>query len=119
MSTCMLSSTAPPATSFPHMAQPRPSTQSVHALRPYHLVMWDSADDALVAGLAAGDADAATALVRRYQRRVFGLAMAVLGDRGLAEDVAQEAFGRAWRHAGAYGPPRCAVGTRPLTITRS
>ena len=81
--------------------------------------MWDSADDALIAGLAAGDADAATALVRRFQRRVFGLAMTVLGDRGLAEDVAQEAFVRAWRHAGAYDPRRGSVATWLLTITRN
>ena len=81
--------------------------------------MWDSADEALVAGLAAGDASAATALVRRFQRRVFGLAMAVLGDRGLAEDVAQEAFVRAWRHAGAYDPRRGSVATWLLTITRN
>ena len=31
-------------------------------------------DEALVAGLAAGDAETATAFVRRFQARVFGLA---------------------------------------------
>jgi RNA polymerase sigma factor (sigma-70 family) len=81
--------------------------------------MWDAADEAVLAGLAAGDADAATALVRRYQRRVFGLAMAVLSDRGLAEDVTQEAFVRAWRHAGAYDPRRGSVATWLLTIARN
>src|SRR5258708_6184220 len=97
----------------------RRPVQSFHPPRPYHSVMWDSADEALVAGLAAGDASAATALVRRFQRRVFGLAMAVLGDRGLAEDVAQEAFVRAWRHAAAYDPRRGSVATWLLTITRN
>jgi RNA polymerase sigma-70 factor (ECF subfamily) len=81
--------------------------------------MWDAADDALVAGLAGGDTVAATVLVRRYQRRVFGLAMSVVGDRGLAEDVAQEAFVRAWRHAGAYDVRRGSVATWLLTITRN
>lgn len=81
--------------------------------------MWDAADESLVAGVAAGDPVAATALVRRYQRRVFGLAMTLLGDRGLAEDVAQEAFVRAWRHAGAYDPRRASVATWLLTITRN
>ena len=81
--------------------------------------MWDVADEALLAGLAAGDGAAATALVRRYQRRVFGLAATILSDRALAEDVAQEAFTRAWRHAGAYDARRGSVATWLLTITRN
>ena len=51
-----------------------------------------------MAGLAAGDVDAGVAFVRRFQRRVFGLALTILGDTGAAEDVAQEVFIRAWRH---------------------
>src|SRR4051812_26477722 len=54
-----------------------------------------TSDDALLAGMATGDADAAAAFVRRFQARVFGLAATVLHDRGAAEDVAQEAFVRA------------------------
>jgi RNA polymerase sigma-70 factor (ECF subfamily) len=81
--------------------------------------MWEASDDALVAGMAAGDADAATALVRRYQRRVFGLAATMVGDRMQAEDVAQEAFVRAWRHAAAFDPRRGSVSTWLLTITRN
>jgi RNA polymerase sigma factor (sigma-70 family) len=81
--------------------------------------VWDAADDALVAGLAAGDGAAATVLVRRYQRRVFGLAVTIVSDRALAEDVSQEAFVRAWRHAGAYDSRRGSVATWLLTITRN
>ena len=58
-----------------------------------------ASDEALLAGLATADADAIAAFVRRFQRRVFGLAMVIVGDQGVAEDVAQEAFARAWRHA--------------------
>jgi RNA polymerase sigma-70 factor (ECF subfamily) len=76
-------------------------------------------DESLLAGVAAGDADAATALVRRYQRRVYGLAKAVLGDAGAAEDVAQEAFVRMWRHAEAFDPRRASAATWLLTITRN
>jgi RNA polymerase sigma-70 factor, ECF subfamily len=54
--------------------------------------MWSVSDDALVAGLAAGDSDAASAFVRRFQRRVFGLARTIVPDDRAAEDVAQEAF---------------------------
>ena len=69
--------------------------------------------------MGSGDPDAATAFVRRFQRRVFGLALAILGDRGAAEDAAQETFARAWRHADAYDPRRGAVGTWLLTIARN
>jgi RNA polymerase sigma factor (sigma-70 family) len=78
-----------------------------------------SSDEALVAGMAAGDPDAAAAFVRRFQRPVFGLALMVLNDRATAEDVAQEAFVRAWRHAAGYDARRGAVQSWLLTITRN
>jgi RNA polymerase sigma factor (sigma-70 family) len=81
--------------------------------------VWPSSDEALLAGLAAGDADAAAAFVRRFQGRVYGLAVTILGDRGAAEDVSQEAFVRAWRHATTYDPRRGAVSTWLLTIARN
>jgi RNA polymerase sigma factor (sigma-70 family) len=78
-----------------------------------------SDDEALLAGMAAGDAQAAAAFVRRYQARVFGLAMTVVGVPAVAEEVAQEAFVRAWRFAGGYDPRRGAVATWMLAITRN
>ena len=81
--------------------------------------MGDPSDDGLIAGMAAGDRDAAAALVRRYQRRVYGLAVGILGDRDLAEDVAQEAFVRAWRHAEAFDPGRGSAAGWLLTIARN
>ena len=81
--------------------------------------MWSVSDDALVAGLAAGDQDAASAFVRRFQRRVFGLARTIVGDDRAAEDIAQEAFVRAWKHAGAYDARRGSVIGWLLTITRN
>jgi RNA polymerase sigma-70 factor (ECF subfamily) len=82
-------------------------------------MMWQVADDALVAGMAAGDPDAASAFVERFQRRVFGLASTILGDAKAAEDVAQEALLRAWRHAAVYDPRRGSVVAWLLTITRN
>jgi RNA polymerase sigma factor (sigma-70 family) len=76
-------------------------------------------DESLVAGMASGDADAMSAFVRRFQARVFGLALAVVEDPGLAEEVAQDAFMRAWRHAVTYDPRRGRVPTWLLTITRN
>src|SRR3984893_2053714 len=81
--------------------------------------MWSAADDALLAGYATGDASASVALVRRHQRRVFGLALSIVSDPALAEDVAQEAFCRAWRHAGTYDTRRGSVPAWLLTITRN
>ena len=76
-------------------------------------------DDALLAGFAVGDPDAAAAFIRRHQARVCGLARAIVGDNALAEDIAQEAFLRAWRHAPAYDPRKGSVATWLLTITRN
>jgi RNA polymerase sigma factor (sigma-70 family) len=76
-------------------------------------------DEALVAGLAAGDGGAAKVLVARYQARLYGLAFGVLQDRSAAEDVAQEAFLRAWRHAAAYDARRGSVAGWLLRITRN
>ncbi|HVX18902.1 MAG TPA: sigma-70 family RNA polymerase sigma factor [Acidimicrobiales bacterium] len=81
--------------------------------------MREVSDDALLAGYGAGDREAAVAFVRRFQHRVFGVALAVLHDPALAEDVAQEAFVRAWRHAAAYDARRGPVAPWLLTITRN
>jgi RNA polymerase sigma-70 factor (ECF subfamily) len=69
--------------------------------------------------MGTGDQDAALAFVRRFQSRVYGLALLIVADAGRAEDVAQEAFVRAWRHAGAYDERRGAVSTWLLTIARN
>jgi RNA polymerase sigma-70 factor (ECF subfamily) len=45
-----------------------------------------------------GDESAFEALVRRHQRRVFGLVLRMLGNREEAEEVAQEAFLSLHRH---------------------
>ena len=76
-------------------------------------------DEALLAGLAAGQTDAAAAFVRRYQARVYGLVITIVRDPGTAEDVAQETFVRAWRNAGGYDPRRGRVATWLLTIARN
>ncbi|MDE3064259.1 MAG: RNA polymerase sigma factor [Acidobacteriota bacterium] len=69
--------------------------------------------------MASGDERATVSFVRRYQRRVFGLAMGVLGDASAAEDVAQEALLRAWRHAPIFDPRRGSVESWILTITKN
>jgi RNA polymerase sigma factor (sigma-70 family) len=74
-------------------------------------------DETLLAGMADGDQGAASAFVRRYQARVFGLAMTIVGTPAVAEEVSQEVFLKAWRHASGYDPRRGRVSTWLLTIT--
>jgi RNA polymerase sigma factor (sigma-70 family) len=76
-------------------------------------------DEALLAGMAAGAVGAGTAFVRRHQSRVFGLAWALVGDRGLAEDVAQETFLRVWRHGTGFDPRKGSVRSWLFRITRN
>lgn len=76
-------------------------------------------DAALVAGLAVNDEAAAVAFVRRFEGPVFGMAVSITGDRGLAEEVSQEAFLRAWKAAATYDQRRGSVLTWLLTITRN
>lgn len=78
-----------------------------------------ASDAALVSALALNDEPAAVAFVRRFQGPVFGLAVSITRDRALAEDVAQEAFLRAWRAAASYDPRRGSALTWLLTITRN
>ena len=76
-------------------------------------------DEALLEGMGLGERAAASAFVKRFQARVYGLALSIVGDPLLAEDLAQEALTKAWHNAGAYDPRRGAVATWLLTITRN
>lgn len=76
-------------------------------------------DETLLAGLGAGDADLSLAFVRRFQRVVFGVAVTVLGDPTTAEDVAQQTFERAWRHAQVYDTRRGSVRAWLSTIAHN
>ena len=55
-------------------------------------------DPSLVEAAKAGDAGAFKALVVRYQRKVYAVALGIVKDPDLAWDVAQEAFVRVHRH---------------------
>ena len=81
--------------------------------------MWNASDEALVAGLGAGDPDVALVLVRRFQARVFGLARSIIRDPSAAEEVAQDTFVRAWRYAASFDPRRGSAAAWLLTIARN
>ncbi len=76
-------------------------------------------DESLLAAVGLDERDAAAVFVRRFQRRVYGLAYVITSDRTLAEDVAQHAFERAWRHASTFDARRGSVVTWLMVITRN
>ena len=60
------------------------------------------AEAQLVERARRGDPQAFRALVERYQRRVYSLALGFLKDPDEARDVAQEAFLKVYRHLGTF-----------------
>ena len=79
----------------------------------------DPSDEALLAGYATGDPRTAAAFVRRFQGRVYGLALTIVRQPALAEEVAQETFTRVYRHAGNYDARKGRVSTWLLSIARN
>lgn len=64
----------------------------------------DDPDTGLVARIGQGDEGATRMLVGAKLPRILALARRMLGDATEAEDVAQEAFVRAWRQASRWRP---------------
>lgn len=64
----------------------------------------DEQDRALVRRYLAGQRDAASGLVDRYQRRLFNVALRMLGNAEDAEDVTQTVFLNAFRKLRTYNP---------------
>jgi RNA polymerase sigma-70 factor (ECF subfamily) len=58
----------------------------------------------LVTRAQQGDREAFSELVRRNREGVISIVYRMCGDANLAEDVAQEAFIRAWQHLAGYQP---------------
>ena len=79
----------------------------------------DPSDEALLAGFATGDPRTAAAFVRRFQGRVYGLAMTIVRQPAIAEEVSQETFTRVYRHAGNYDARKGRVSTWLLSIARN
>jgi RNA polymerase sigma factor (sigma-70 family) len=82
-------------------------------------VMWQVSAESLFAGYVSGDPEAMTSFLRRFQGKAFGLALLITHDAAEAQDVAQEAFVRAWRYGGSYDPCRGSVSIWLLRIVRN
>lgn len=66
--------------------------------------------------VAAGDRDAFALVYDAHAAPAFGLALRLLGDQAVAEDVVQEAFLSAWRQAARFDPGRGSLRAWLLTI---
>jgi RNA polymerase sigma-70 factor (ECF subfamily) len=73
-------------------------------------------DAALIERIGRGDAAATRMLVAAKLPRILGLATRMLNDSSAAEDVAQEAFVRAWRMARSWQPGRARFDTWLHTV---
>lgn len=63
-------------------------------------------DEALVKRVANGDATALEMLYNHYGQPIYALALRIVRDPQIAEDLTQEVFVRLWRYAGTYDPAR-------------
>jgi RNA polymerase sigma-70 factor (ECF subfamily) len=59
-------------------------------------------EDRLVDEAQRGGREAFTELVRRHERRVYGVCFRMAGDHADADDLAQEVFLTAWRAIGSF-----------------
>jgi RNA polymerase sigma-70 factor (ECF subfamily) len=76
----------------------------------------DSSDEQLITKLAQQDVGALEALYDRYGKVAFALAYRIVGDRGAAEDVVQDAFVSVWRQSGSYRRERGSARTWLMSI---
>ncbi len=76
-------------------------------------------DEVMLVGFRDRDPERAEVFVHRFQGRVYGLALTMTRDAVWADDIAQDAFLRAWRSASSFDPARGSVSTWLLTITRN
>jgi len=76
-------------------------------------------DAVLLSRFADGDQAAARILTERLLPGVLAQAWRMLGDRGEAEDVAQEAMLRLWRQAGTWRAGEARISTWLYRVTRN
>lgn len=76
-------------------------------------------DENLLAYIAAQNQDALMALYQRYSAMVYGLAMRVLQNQTLAEEVTQDIFMKLWRKPSRWDPALGKLSSWLLATTRN
>jgi RNA polymerase sigma-70 factor (ECF subfamily) len=91
-------------------AEPRkPSPEAREAER--------SRDRALMKRVVAGDQGALEELMQRWKRPVYSLALRILRNPELAEEVSQDVFLKVWKHSAVFEEQRGAFSSWVLTMT--
>ncbi|MGH2543067.1 MAG: RNA polymerase sigma factor, partial [Ardenticatenaceae bacterium] len=81
--------------------------------------MVEPTDAELMTRVAASDSEALEALYDRHASLALGLALRILGERSIAEEILQEAFWRVWQNAETFDPGRGKVLTWIFGIVRN
>lgn len=75
-------------------------------------------DTQLIKRIVQAQSDALHELYDRYNRLVFSVACAIVGDNNVAEEITLDVFVQVWKHAATYKPDRAKVSTWLIAITR-
>ncbi|MEJ2601647.1 MAG: sigma-70 family RNA polymerase sigma factor [Anaerolineales bacterium] len=75
-------------------------------------------DEALLRLISHQQTDALSALYDRYGRLVFSLALQMMGEVAVAEEITQDVFLRVWEKAHTYRSDQARVSTWITSITR-
>lgn len=75
--------------------------------------------EALLGRIASRDPEALGAFYDLFAGRLLSVAIRVLNDTAMAEDVLQEVFVQIWERAGTYNPDRGNVFTWAVVMTRN
>jgi len=86
---------------------------------PLILAVLATEDGDVVVRLQRRESQALAELYDRYGGMIYRLALRIVRDSGIAEDLVQETFLRAWNRAGAFDSERGAVGPWLLAIARN
>lgn len=76
-----------------------------------------SSDEALIEAVGNGGRDAFAMLMERHLDRTLAVATRILGNRGTAEDAAQDTFLKVWKTAGDWQPGRARFTTWLYRVT--
>src|SRR5919109_931070 len=75
-------------------------------------------DETLIRLIAQAHEQALAQLYDRYNRLIFSLALAIVNDRGTAEEITLDVFMRVWQKAGTYRAEQAKVSTWLTHIAR-
>lgn len=75
-------------------------------------------DTQLIKLIVQAQSEALHELYDRYNRLVFSVACAIVGDRNVAEEITLDVFVQVWKRATTYRPDRAKVSTWLIAITR-